>query len=451
MLKSVVLSLAVVHVSADENGLWTGVSGLVNWGVNAGGCYACEAYQDDAAALYDFCRELCVSDPDCKSFEVAAGAAAYELYVENLGGIQCCIEHVDPSEPSFPNAWVLASKLEGNCGLEGNHGSFYNDNVAAEMSLWTTYIPDDRARCAPDHGARAASALDDEYVLVDCCQDPPPPSDPSDASYWEAAMSSTYAWIYLQQCWDPEGEDEDEDEDEGDDSDAYRDAWFLDQGCQGECPPASARSYYVGDGATSYDDAVEYCEARGATIAVIHSEADNAAAYAACTVGGVSRNCWLGLEFGWDGVDPEEISEQFGTWHWQTGEPLVWTWWEVDEGTGRWFGEDRTFYGTAWQEAWHDYGGGGFETFPLCVENAPDACSGLAKKTCKQTAGCAYKKKTCISCSELSKKKCKKTDGCIYKKKQCSAASSCSGLSKKKCKTTDGCKYKKKKDKCLAK
>ena len=80
-----------------------------------------------------------------------------------------------------------------------------------------------------------------------------------------------------------------------------------------------------------------------------------------------------------------------------------------------------------------------------------DACSGLAKKTCKKTAGCAYKKKTCISCSELSKKKCKKTDGCDYKKKQCSAASSCSGLSKNKCKETDGCKYKKEKDKCLAK
>ncbi|KAK7241041.1 amine oxidase [Aureococcus anophagefferens] len=72
------------------------------------------------------------------------------------------------------------------------------------------------------------------------------------------------------------------------------------------------------------------------------------------------------------------------------------------------------------------------------------ACSGLAKKTCKKTAGCAYKKKTCIPCSELSKKKCKKTDGCDYKKKQCSAASPCSGLSKKKCKKTDGCKYKKK-------
>ncbi|KAH8073558.1 hypothetical protein JL721_2861 [Aureococcus anophagefferens] len=74
-----------------------------------------------------------------------------------------------------------------------------------------------------------------------------------------------------------------------------------------------------------------------------------------------------------------------------------------------------------------------------------DACSGLAKKTCKKTAGCAYKKKTCSSsCSELSKGKCKKTDGCDYKKKQCSAASSCSGLSKKECKTTDGCDYKKK-------
>ncbi|KAH8097966.1 hypothetical protein JL720_885 [Aureococcus anophagefferens] len=74
-----------------------------------------------------------------------------------------------------------------------------------------------------------------------------------------------------------------------------------------------------------------------------------------------------------------------------------------------------------------------------------DACSGLAEKTCKKTAGCAYKKKTCSSsCSELSKGKCKKTDGCDYKKKQCSAASSCSGLSKKECKTTDGCDYKKK-------
>ena len=82
---------------------------------------------------------------------------------------------------------------------------------------------------------------------------------------------------------------------------------------------------------------------------------------------------------------------------------------------------------------------------------AKDCTAIEVKKKCKKTAGCAYKKKTCISCSELSKKKCKKTDGCDYKKKQCSAASSCSGLSKRECKTTDGCKYKKKKDKCLAK
>ena len=66
-----------------------------------------------------------------------------------------------------------------------------------------------------------------------------------------------------------------------------------------------------------------------------------------------------------------------------------------------------------------------------------------------EPAGCAYKKKTCISCSELSKKKCKKTDGCDYKMKQCTY--SCSRLMKKRCKTTDGCKYKKKKDKCVAK
>ena len=77
-----------------------------------------------------------------------------------------------------------------------------------------------------------------------------------------------------------------------------------------------------------------------------------------------------------------------------------------------------------------------------------DACSGLARKKCKKTAGCAYKKKTCVSCSELPKGKCKKTDGCAYKKKKCI---SCSELSKKKCKKTDGCEYKKKKEKCVAK
>ncbi|KAH8057462.1 metalloendopeptidase [Aureococcus anophagefferens] len=78
-----------------------------------------------------------------------------------------------------------------------------------------------------------------------------------------------------------------------------------------------------------------------------------------------------------------------------------------------------------------------------------------SKKTCKNTAGCAYKKKTCSTsegdaCSGLEKKACKKTDGCDYKKKQCSAASSCSGLSKKKCKKTDGCKYKKESETCKA-
>ena len=92
----------------------------------------------------------------------------------------------------------------------------------------------------------------------------------------------------------------------------------------------------------------------------------------------------------------------------------------------------------------------------------PDACSGLAKKTCKKTAGCVYKKKTCISCSELSKGKCKKTAGCAYKKKTCSTSGgdACSGLvadtackyipKKRKCKRA-GCRWNKKKWKCLAK
>ena len=55
-----------------------------------------------------------------------------------------------------------------------------------------------------------------------------------------------------------------------------------------------------------------------------------------------------------------------------------------------------------------------------------DACSGLAKKTCKNTKGCSYKKQACTSCaSYASKKDCKK-----HKK---------------------SCKWKKKKEKCLGK
>ena len=77
-----------------------------------------------------------------------------------------------------------------------------------------------------------------------------------------------------------------------------------------------------------------------------------------------------------------------------------------------------------------------------------DACSGLAKKTCKTTDGCGYKKKTCSTCSTLPKKTCKKTAGCAYKKKTCSA---CSVLKKSKCKKADGCKYKKGKNECVAK
>ena len=68
----------------------------------------------------------------------------------------------------------------------------------------------------------------------------------------------------------------------------------------------------------------------------------------------------------------------------------------------------------------------------------PDACSGLAKKTCKETAGCAYKKKTCSTSGG---------DAC----------SACSGLvadtickyvpKKSNCKKA-GCRWNKKKEKC---
>ena len=76
---------------------WTAKANFLNYGVNHGGCYVCEAYKDDEKKLTDFCRELCIADPECKSFEVAPGSVAYDLHVASpLGArIQCRLEYSD--------------------------------------------------------------------------------------------------------------------------------------------------------------------------------------------------------------------------------------------------------------------------------------------------------------------------------------------------------------------
>ena len=99
---------------------------------------------------------------------------------------------------------------------------------------------------------------------------------------------------------------------------------------------------------------------------------------------------------------------------------------------------------------------GSHSLFVALFEPTPsDACAGLAKKTCKKTAGCAYKQKTCSAsvgdaCSGLAKKTCKNTKGCSYKKQACTSCASYA--SKKDCKKhKKSCKWKKKKEKCLGK
>ena len=80
-----------------------------------------------------------------------------------------------------------------------------------------------------------------------------------------------------------------------------------------------------------------------------------------------------------------------------------------------------------------------------------DACSGLEKKTCKNTAGCAYVNKVCVvevdECAGLAKNTCKDTEGCQYKKKTCSKVTCKKLKDKKSCKNA-GCKFSKKKGKC---
>ena len=198
--KSLLLTLALAHVSADgdeseDHGdcTWTGTADFLNYGVNSGGCYVCEAYQDDAATLTAFCRELCLSDPSCKSFEVAPGSAAYETYVAGVGaGIQCCIEYADASETAFPNTWMAASDFTGDC-VSGDW------DYSGEASLWTTYAPDDRAACASDAAvaAEAAAAVaDGTCVWID-----PVPflewpiADNDDTTFEEAEAASTGNWF----------------------------------------------------------------------------------------------------------------------------------------------------------------------------------------------------------------------------------------------------------------
>ncbi|CAB9522926.1 expressed unknown protein [Seminavis robusta] len=96
------------------------VVGEANFGLNLGGCFACENESGDAMVygneLMAACDQMCRADPNCISFEVAlAPVDPYYVYIQFP--VNCCIEYnpVDSNSPYF-----VTGGTSNNCQKEMN-------------------------------------------------------------------------------------------------------------------------------------------------------------------------------------------------------------------------------------------------------------------------------------------------------------------------------------------
>ena len=119
----------------------------------------------------------------------------------------------------------------------------------------------------------------------------------------------------------------------------------------------SEKCYFKGDGTPlSFWDAHSYCEDNGGSLALVTSEAENEAAYSACTDGGTTYpQCWIGLAQSTDDL----------SWTWVNGVSLEWSNWDEGEGTSG--DENFAFYTHDNGATWHDVNeNGDGETIALC-------------------------------------------------------------------------------------
>ena len=132
MWPTLLVACSSLIIAARAGCSWNSKDEYLNLGVNRGGCFACESLADDADALAEYCRAICLADSSCKSFEIAAGSGAFYFYGT---AVNCCIEYADSTDTGSENFWISADDA-GTC--------------ADEVSLWTTYEPDDIASCELD-------------------------------------------------------------------------------------------------------------------------------------------------------------------------------------------------------------------------------------------------------------------------------------------------------------
>ena len=134
MWPTLLVACSSLIIAARAGCSWNSKDEYLNLGVNRGGCFACESLADDTDALVEYCRAICLADSSCKSFEIAAGSEAFYFYGT---AVNCCIEYADSTDTGPENFWISADDA-GTC--------------ADEVSLWTTYEPDDIAACELDEG-----------------------------------------------------------------------------------------------------------------------------------------------------------------------------------------------------------------------------------------------------------------------------------------------------------
>lgn len=118
-------------------------------------------------------------------------------------------------------------------------------------------------------------------------------------------------------------------------------------------PVAPEQPYFTMiDSAADFDAQMAACEARNATLASIHSEAEFTAAHSACT-----SVCYIGLR------RPPGSSTR-ADWTWVDGSAVDYTNWLGEEGKAT--GENTAALRVQDTEGWHDWGSGATALRAIC-------------------------------------------------------------------------------------
>ena len=97
--------------------------GILNLGINAGGCFKCSTNNGALASgeeLEELCKQTCLADSQCKMYETAQPSIG--PFFESVGpnfAINCCIEHVNlVNSPVFMNAAEMTDHHWRDCKKE---------------------------------------------------------------------------------------------------------------------------------------------------------------------------------------------------------------------------------------------------------------------------------------------------------------------------------------------